>query len=188
MPHLIFEGAELSGKSFIMSQVYDFLEEKYHSDPNRLDGCYWFNCDVGLFGSPLGKRVIKNYYRILKDLAETNVILEKFHITDRVYSRLYRRRRVGYRRLEKRLEKLDYKIIFLTFPEEKELLAKRLEDRLNLYPHYDRIAKDPEFYIKQQRLYRHYLHRSRLDCLEVEIRDFPDEKAVAAILQFIGEN
>ena len=61
MHHLIFEGAELAGKSWIMSQVYNHLEPKYNSNQGLLDGCHWFNCDVGVFGSEHGRRVIGQY-------------------------------------------------------------------------------------------------------------------------------
>ena len=38
--HLIFEGAELSGKSWIMSQIYNYLEPKYNQSKDILDGCH----------------------------------------------------------------------------------------------------------------------------------------------------
>ncbi|HNX10527.1 MAG TPA: hypothetical protein PKI61_00015 [bacterium] len=187
MTHLIFEGAELSGKSFVMSQVYNFLEAKYHQGPNRLDGCYWFNCDLGFFGSDRGEKIIKSYLKILKTLAADNVILEKFHLTDIVYNFMYRRKTIRYNRTEKKLQALGYKIIFLSFPEDEELLQKRLADRLRLYPHYQRIAKEPSFYIQQQRLYRKKLQASRLPYLEIEMSSLPDQEAIDRVLRFIGE-
>ena len=51
MHHLIFEGAELSGKSWLISQVYNYLEPKYNQSDFILDGCNWFNCDVGIYGT-----------------------------------------------------------------------------------------------------------------------------------------
>lgn len=67
--HLIFEGVELAGKSFIMSQIYNFLEPTLSSkNKHILDGCHWFNCDVGVFGGPEGKSLIKNYLKIAQDL------------------------------------------------------------------------------------------------------------------------
>ena len=82
---LIFEGAELVGKSFVMSQIYDYLEQKYNTQPKILDGCHWFNCDVGIFGTPYGKPVIDRYIQLLEVLADKNVLFEKFHLTDKVY-------------------------------------------------------------------------------------------------------
>ena len=49
--NIIFEGPELVGKSYLMSQIYDYLEPKYNSGGKIMDGCHWFNCDVGIFGT-----------------------------------------------------------------------------------------------------------------------------------------
>jgi len=115
MTHLIFEGAELTGKSFIASQIYNHLEAKYHQGPDRLDGCYWFNCDVGVFGSSQGQDIISSYLKMLVALKNNNVILEKFQISDQVYNELYQNKKIKYRCVEKRLKKLGYKIIFFNF-------------------------------------------------------------------------
>ena len=48
--HLIFEGCELVGKSYLISKIYDFLEKKYNKNKNILDGCHWINSDIGIFG------------------------------------------------------------------------------------------------------------------------------------------
>ena len=63
--HLIFEGAELAGKSWIMSQVYNHLQAKYNESKFIMDGCHWFNCDIGIYGTKYGNDVIKNYINIL---------------------------------------------------------------------------------------------------------------------------
>ncbi len=185
--HIIFEGAELSGKSWIMSQIYDFLESKYHESDSLLDGCYWFNCDVGVFGTDKGKAVIKNYVSIFKTLQEKNIIVEKFHLADKIYSRLYRQKRVGYRLLEKRLQKLNFKIVLVVFPEDENIIRQRLEDRIKLYPHYRRIAKEPSFYIAQQKLYLKKIKRSKLPYLIIEADELPSEKYREDILDWLGE-
>ena len=59
--NIIFEGAELSGKSYLMSQVFDFLEPKYNSGGKIMDGCHWFNCDVGIFGTKHGEIALNKY-------------------------------------------------------------------------------------------------------------------------------
>ena len=88
--------------------------------------------------------------------------------------------------IEKQLQELGFKIILLTFPEDEELIQKRLADRLRLYPNYKRIAKTPNFYIEQQRLYKKYLAASPLDHLVLEADRFPNQSIVDQIKDWIG--
>ncbi|KKR22040.1 MAG: hypothetical protein UT48_C0001G0053 [Parcubacteria group bacterium GW2011_GWE2_39_37] len=185
--HLIFEGAELAGKSWLMSQVYDFLESKYNQNKQVLDGCHWFNCDVGIFGTEKSQPVINHFNQIFKELSDKNVIVEKFFLSDIVYSRLHRNVEKDYRNIENELLKENFKIILCTFPEDKELLKKRIADRLNLYPHYARILQTPEWYIRQQRQYLEEIKKSCLPYLQIETTQLPDQLAVDKILNWIGE-
>lgn len=185
--HLIFEGAELAGKSWIISQVYDFLEAKYNKEKIVLNGCHWFNSDVGIFGTPNGKFCIEKYAEMLEKLKEKNVIFEKFHISDTVYNRMYRNVEINYEKIEKILQKLDTKIILCKFKEEPELIKKRIDDRLDLYPHYERILQDPEWYIRQQKEYVKEIKKSKLPCLIVNSSELPGDQP-RQILEWIGEN
>lgn len=74
--HIIFEGAELAGKSWLMSQIYNYLEPKYNSGGYLLDGCHWFNCDVGVYGTKHGRPIIKSYLKIFKELKNSNLLIE----------------------------------------------------------------------------------------------------------------
>jgi len=184
--HLIFEGAELSGKSWVMSQIYNELEPSGATSANVLDGCYWLNCDLGFFGTELAPAMIKNYLAIFKTLEKKNILAEKFILSALVYGELYGAGKINGKKLAARLKKMNFKIILLTFPEDPELIAKRLADRLNLYPNYRRIAKAPEFYLKQQQLYKKYLAASALDHLVLEVSKFPDQEAVDKIKKWLG--
>lgn len=173
--HLIFEGCELVGKSFTMSQVYDELEQKYNQNKNLLDGCHWINCDIGIFGGPNGKAMINQYIDILKILKNKNVILEKFHISDIVYQKMYNNKSVKYSDEEQKLENLGVKIIFLKVEPSIELFTKRLNERLSLYPHYRRIAKNPSWYIKQQEIYLTEIKKTKLPYLEIDATKLPND-------------
>lgn len=185
--HLIFEGAELSGKSWLMSQIYDHLEPKYNQNKKVLDGCHWFNCDVGVYGTPLGKPVIKNYLNIFQALRDKNILVEKLHLSDIVYNRLHNKTEVYYNSAEKTLTKLNFKIILVTFPNDREILKQRIKDRLNLYPHYERILQNPDWYIRQQKEYLAEIKNSSLPYLVIETDKLPDEKPVKKILEWIVE-
>lgn len=172
--HLIFEGCELVGKSFIMSRVYNHLETKSSSSKNLLNGCHWINCDIGVFGGPQGKAMINQYINILKILKNKNVILEKFHISDIVYQKMYNNKNINYKPEEKKLKFLNVKLIFLKVEPSEKLFAARLKDRISLYPHYKRIAKPPAWYIKQQEEYSREIKKTKLPYLEIDTTKLPN--------------
>lgn len=185
--HLIFEGAELSGKSWLLSQVYDYLEPKYNQNKVALDGCHWFNCDVGIYGTEHGQKVIEHYLDIFTVLKEKNLLIEKLHLSDIVNNRLHNQKEVDYREVEDRLLALDFKIILVTFPEDEKLLAARIKDRLNLYPHYERILREPSWYIREQQEYIEEIKKTKLPYLIIETKALPANGLVEQILQWIGE-
>jgi thymidylate kinase len=171
--HLIFEGCELVGKSYIMAQVYNYLEKKFNQKNKILDGCHWINCDVGVFGGKHGRFFIKKYIEILKELKDENIIFEKFHISEIIYQRMLHDKKVSYKREEQELIKLGVKIIFLRVEPSEELFTARLKDRLALYPHYKRIAKNPDWYIKQQEEYTKEMKKTKLPYLEIDVTKLP---------------
>lgn len=185
--NLIFEGAELTGKSYLMSQIYDYLEPKYNSGSKVLDGCHWFNCDVGLYGTRFGQNVLLKYLELLEEIKDSNVMLEKFHLTEAVYQKIYNNYDFDFLPIEGRLKKLQAKIILVTFDENEDLIKKRLEDRLKLYPHYNRIAQTPSDYINQQKKYLELISQSQLDYLIVNASVLPNPALVEEVLKFLGE-
>jgi nicotinamide riboside kinase len=185
--HLIFEGAELAGKSWLMSQVYDQLEARYNQNKVLLDGCHWFNCDVGIFGTEHGRPIIGHYLNIFKELSSKNLLIEKFHLSDIVYNRLHFGREPDYIALERELLELDFRIILVRFPREEAVLKQRIKDRLNLYPHYEKILRSPAWYIAQQDEYERELKRSSLKNLIIDTNILPDQTLVKKIMAFIGE-
>lgn len=185
--HLIFEGAELTGKSYVIAQVYNYLEKKYSSKkyPYLLDGCLWINADIGLFGSQQGRILIKNYIALIKKLKNNNIIFEKFHLTDQVYSHLYRKKNTNYKKIEHELKLLNFKIIFLYIDSDVNLFKKRLVDRINLYPHYKRIKQKPIDYINQQKRYEFFLKKTTVPYLKINTSKIPNKKIIKQILQWL---
>ncbi len=185
--NIIFEGPELGGKSWLMSQVFNYLEPKYNSGGKTMDGCHWFNCDVGIFGTKHGQIAIEKYMDLLEAINDTNVMLEKFHLTEAVYQKLYHNKDYDFKSIDNRLKKINAKIILVTFDKDEKLLKKRLADRLNLYPHYSKIAQEPKDYIKQQQLYLELIKESNLEHLIVNASVLPNDKLVDDIIKFLGE-
>jgi len=187
MHHLIFEGAELSGKSWIMSQIHDTLEPKYNQSGFILDGCHWFNCDVGVFGTENANAVINDYTQIFSTLQKQNIIIEKFHLSDLVYQHIFKNKVVNYSEVEQKLFELNFKIILIIIPEDIDIIKNRLADRLRLYPHYARIQQTPEWYLNQQNLYLANIKKSKLPYLIVPTDKLPDERPIKKILDWINE-
>ncbi|MFA6307508.1 MAG: hypothetical protein WCS88_02390 [Patescibacteria group bacterium] len=185
--NIIFEGAELSGKSYLMSQIYNYLEAKYNSGGKVMDGCHWFNCDLGIFGTKFGEITLNKYLELFEEINDTNVMAEKFHLTEAVYQKLYNNQNFDFYAIEQRLLKINTKLILLIFDEDEELLIKRLKDRLELYPHYSRIAQSPIDYIAQQHLYLELIKKSKLDYLIINSSKLPNPSLVDKILEFLRE-
>lgn len=183
--HLIFEGAELAGKSWLMSQVYDYLEPKYNNNKAVLDGCHWFNCDVGVYGTKHGQPVIGYYLKIFEELKNKNLLIEKLHISDTVYNKLHNNKKLNYKPVEAKLRKLNFKIVFVKFPENEAVIKKRIQDRLNLYPHYERILRNPEWYIRQQREYQKEIEKCSLPYIAILTDKLPDLILRKKILDWI---
>jgi len=184
--HLIFEGAELTGKSYLISKIYNHFELKYNTGLGLLDGCYWFNCDVGIFGGSYGLPVINKYIEIAEILKQRNIIYEKFHLTNFVNGKLLNTPILNHGDIEKKLKKLNFKIIFLKVDEDEQLFQTRIQDRLKLYPHYQRILHKPSWYIQQQRLLLNTLNQSILEHLVVDTTQIPNQ-VDQEILTWLGE-
>lgn len=185
--HLIFEGAELAGKSWLMSQIYDRLEPKYNQSGYLLDGCHWFNCDVGIYGTKHGQPIIKSYLKIFAELKNNHLLVEKFYLSDLVYNRLHRQQEINYKNIEQQLKKLGFKIILITLPPDKKIIQARIADRLKLYPHYERILRQPEWYIKQQEEYLKEIKKTGLPYLIIKTEKLPDNNLTKQILKWLKE-
>ncbi len=170
-----------------MSRIYNHLEPKHNKSSYVLDGCHWFNADNGVFGTRNSAGVIDGYLHIFHSLRDNNIMVEKFNISDKIYHRLHNNQEIFHKGVEKKLQDLDFKHILVTFPEDKKLIEKRIQDRLSLYPHYKNIVKSPEWYMGQQNEYKKEVKKSKLPYLIVNTRELPDDSLPLDILKWIGE-
>ena len=184
-PLLIFEGAELVGKSYLISQVYNVLEQQYNTSPHFLNGCHWFNADIGVYGGQYGRMCIEKYVEMAEAMPDACIIFEKLHITDTVYHTLYAGGKIQYTDIEARLAALGARIVFCAITPDEQLFAKRLADRLNLYPHYQRIAKTPVEYVAQQEAYKEALASSKLPVLTIDTTNIQNPQLTDQILSWI---
>ncbi len=177
---LIFEGAELVGKSTLTSATYQRLVHAYTSSNQILDGCYYLYCDIGVFSTPLARDYLFHMAKIIELMKQRNVVLDKFHLSDEVYQDEYHGKVVSHRWVEDEiLRPLDTRIILVTVSEEH--LEQRLQQRLKSDPHYALIKKPFDFYKRMQERYLQKIQDTTLECLQVD-GALPPEENVTKIL------
>lgn len=171
---LIFEGAELVGKSTLTAATYQRLVHAYTSSNEILDGCYYLYCDIGIFSTPLAKDYIYHMAKIIELMKQRNVVLDKFHLADEVYQQEYRGKTVSHRWVEDEiLRPLGTRMILVTVSEEH--LEQRLQQRLQSDPHYALIKKPFDFYKRMQQRYLEAIQHTTLDWLQVDGAAPPEE-------------
>lgn len=164
---LIFEGAELVGKSTLTSAMYQKLVHAYTTSNEILDGCYYLYCDIGIFSTPLARDYIYHMAKIVELMKQRNVVLDKFHLADEVYQLEYRDNEVSHRWVEEEiLRPLDVRMILVTVSEEH--LEQRLQQRLQSDPHYTLIQKPFDFYKRMQERYLQAIQHTTLEWLQVD--------------------
>jgi hypothetical protein len=125
--------------------------------------------------------------KIFKALKDKNLLVEKFYISDIIYNRIYQKKETDYKKAEKKLKELNFKIVLVTMPENERIIKERIKDRLKIYPHYGRILQDYRQYIRQQQEYLKEIKKINLPYLIVEAKKLPDEKLARKILKWIKE-
>ena len=177
---LIFEGAELVGKSTLTAATYQRLVHAYTSSNEILDGCYYLYCDIGIFSTSLAREYIFHMAKIIELMKERNVVLDKFHLADEVYQKEYRGKTVSHQWVEDQiLRPLGTRMILITVSEDH--LEQRLQERLKSDPHYALIKKPFDFYKRMQERYLQAIQHTTLDWLLVD-GAMPPEENVTRIL------
>jgi len=172
--HIIFEGTELTGKSFLIYNVWNTIEKENSSELPFLDGCTWFNADVGLFGTNDGWPLINGYIEIMKTLSHRNMIFEKFHLTQHIYSQ--ESDMSTFEKNDVLLAELGFKLIITTVQPDPTLFEKRLYERSLSNNTYERIKKPPKDYVEDLEKYKHLAEKSQLPILTVDMTKIPNDK------------
>ncbi|MFI5273789.1 MAG: hypothetical protein ACHQ4H_12215 [Ktedonobacterales bacterium] len=181
---LIFEGAELVGKSTLTAATYQRIVHAYTTSNEILDGCYYLYCDIGVFSTPLARDYIYHMAKIVELMKHRNVVMDKFHIADEVYQLEYRDKAVSHRWVEDDiLRALDTRVVLVTVSPEH--LEQRLRQRLESDPHYALIQKGIDFYIRMQERYQAAISQTTLHWLEVD-GAAPVEANVSRVLAWAG--
>lgn len=184
MHKLIFEGAELTGKSFSIYPVWNALEEKYNSGLGIMDGCIWINADVGVFGSENGWRLVEKYVEMAEIFDSQNIIFEKLHLTNHIYTDYSNQKK--YEEITQRLNQAGFKIILTTTKPDPNIFSSRINDRLRSNTAYQRIAKPTQWYIDKQQEYISLLDTSPLPSLTIDNTVIPNDN-YQSVLSWLHE-
>lgn len=183
---IIFEGVELAGKSWVMSQLYPILETQGNTNPLFLNGCIWFNCDIGLLGDTYGQTFIEHQIKLAQAIPDRTMLWEKFHISDAAYRQFHGLEKISYNATEEQLLALGARIIFCRVNPDQALFEQRLADRLRLYPHYQHIAKSPADYIRLQTVYEQVIVDSKIPSLTLDTSQLPNINLVSQISSWLA--
>ena len=184
-PVIIVEGAELTGKSFIISQLYRALQPRFQTHPHILNGCHWFNNDVGLLGDVSGERLLEHHTNLIESLPDRLIILEKFHLSHAIYAEIYSGADFRYNSLESRLAERGAVLLLCALESADAIWQQRLAERLRLYPHYGRIAQKPAGYQQQQELYQQRFDSSQLPKKRLDTTHLPNDQLITSTLRWL---
>lgn len=182
---LIVTGAELTGKSYFIYDLWNTLEARYNKTGSVLDGCTWINTDVGLYGTDDGWVLVENMLNLAQSLESRNLIFEKFHYTQFIYENFKNKDR--YQKINQALHDLNFRVVLTTVNPDESLISKRIEDRLRGNTSYQRIVKPPAWHIERQYEYRTVIQESGLPYIEIDNTQIPNEN-YKTVLEWIGED
>lgn len=170
--HLIFEGAELTGKSATIYPVWNTLEQIGNSGSGVMDGCVWMNTDLGIFGTKDGWPLINGLKDVIKKLDHKNLIFEKFHFTQMIYTDFSDQKQ--FKHIEKFLLHYHFRVIITTVRPDPKIFEKRLAARIRGTPSYQRIAQPISWYIEKQEHYIRLSRETKLPCLIIDNSVLPN--------------
>jgi hypothetical protein len=165
----IFEGAELVGKSSLALALHTYLLECQTDFHKSLADCNFMDCDTGLFSTPLSTKYLFYMGKIFTLLRDTNIVVDKFHLSDTLYHELFHHKEVIHTKIEKKmLRPLGFSIILVTLPE--DLFLERYEKRIKQrnITKYGYPQRPFEFYLAQQKLFQKLIQKTLLPHLIID--------------------
>lgn len=183
--HIIFEGSELTGKSYTIHPVWNQIEKENNSGQGIMDGCHWFNTDIGILGTIDGWGLIDKYIEIAQSISHRNIIFEKFHFTNLIYSK--EDNFELFQQADQRLADLNFRLVLTTVSPEERIFSDRIRERLVTNKSYQRVVKKPAWYVDTQQNYRQLLKKTNLPAIEIDNTQIPNDNATK-ILHWLEQN
>jgi len=194
-PKIILEGTRLTFKTEIAFALNEHprivgpRKYRYHSPIISAEWCAFTNFPWGRglinFQPQEEDRAMETYrtwMHLFELLPYYSWIVDRFHISTKLYHQQVYGRIIDFNWLEESLKKLDFRLIFITrsadsFP---SALHKRLQVSGNPAQY-----KDLSVFITEQETYRTLINNSLLKSLEVDISDNQVDRAVNQIADWL---
>lgn len=194
-PKIILEGTRLTFKTEIAFALNEHprivgpRKYRYHSPIISAEWCAFTNFPWGRglinFEPHEEERAMETYrtwMHLFELLPYYSWIIDRFHISTRVFQKKTYHKDYDFRWLEERLRKLDFRLVFCT--RSSESFAQARSERLKVSGNpsqYDDLQK----FIDEQAMFRDAIHHSILSKLELDVSDNNLVKAVEKIADWL---
>ena len=180
-PKIILEGTRLTHKTEIAFALNEHprivgpRKYRYHSPMISAEWCAFTNFPWGRglinFEESEAGRALETYrtwVRLFELLPYYSWIIDRFHISTKLFQQMVRRREYDFSWLEERLHRLGFCLVFCTRTTDSFAEARERRIQVSGNPsQYDDLRQ----FIDEQELFRELVHDSILPTLEVDISD-----------------
>jgi len=197
VPKIILEGTRLTFKTEIAFRLNEHTgivgprRYRYHSPLISGEWCAYTNYPWGrglinfnLDEEALAMETFRTWLQLFELQRYYSWIIDRFHLSTQVYQSLYENRQYQFDWLEERLNRLNFRLVFLhRSPDSFE--AARVE-RLKVSgkpQQYD----DLQQFIREQEVFNQFLNQTRLPVLRIDISDNRLDEATERIADWMGK-
>jgi hypothetical protein len=194
-PKIILEGTRLTHKTDIAFALNEHpritgpRKYRYHSPLVSAEWCGFTNFPWGRglinFNPDEEARAMETYHtwmRLFELLPYYSWIVDRFHLSTRLYQLQYHKTDYPFRWLEQRLERVGFHLVFVT--RSPESFADARQERLKVSGNpsqYDNLS----VFIREQEILRKLVGQSMLPCLEIDVSDDDIPRAVERIADWL---
>lgn len=196
-PKIILEGTRLTHKTDIAFALNEHPRivgprmYRYHSPLISAEWCGFteFPWGRGLINfepqeESLAMETYRTWARLFQLLRYYSWIVDRFHISTRVYQRMYRGREYDFGWLERTLHELGFRLVFCTRTPETFPEARAVRIKVSGNPsQYD----DLQAFIAEQEVMAQLIQESLLPSLTLDVSDGNIAKAVGSIAGWLEE-
>jgi len=194
-PKIILEGTRLTFKTEIAfalnehPRIVGARKYRYHSPIISAEWCSFTNFPWGRglinFNKDEEPKALETYetwVRLFELQKYYSWIIDRFHISTKVYQKLNFNREYDFSILEKRLNTLGFHLIFLSRTRDSFHEARERRLRVSGSPsQYDNLDR----FISEQEIFREQIHHSILPSIEIDISDNDINRVVEEIANWL---